>query len=68
MIQQPCAGRRRTSHKGGNRGEYRYALFLAPVYGDLSSHSVVVDDDQADLSDDDIIQAGHIKANMLDFS
>lgn len=68
MIQQSYAGRRRTSHKGGNRGEYRCALFLAPAYGDLSSYSTVGHDDQTPLSDEDIIQASLIEADTLEFS
>jgi len=68
MIQQPSAGRRRTKHSGGNRGKCRCALLLAPIYGDLSSHSVVVHVDQAELADDDIIPATRFELNAHDFS
>jgi len=68
MIPQPYAGRRLTSTKGGNRGMYRCALFMAPVYGDLSSHSVVVHDDQAELPDEYIVQTSYVEADTLVFS
>ena len=68
MIQQPPAGRRRTKHSGGNRGKYRCALLLAPVYGDLSSHSVAVHVAQAELAGDDSISAIHLELNAHDFS
>ncbi len=48
--------------------KYRCALEQAPVYGDLSPHSVVGHGDQADLSDDDIIQISHVEADTQDFS
>jgi hypothetical protein len=67
-MQQPLAGWRRTSTKGGNRGKYRCALWLAPVYGDLSSHSIAVHTDQVKLADDDIIPATLFELNEQDFT
>jgi hypothetical protein len=41
---------------------------MAPVYGDLSSHSVVVHDDQAELPDEYIVQTSYVEADTLVFS